>query len=387
MIILNYNILMMGTYMRVCLVSPEVFSWGYYGGFGFLTRVLGRELTRRGYEVSVVTVKRHGQREIEELDGIKVYGFPSHDDKPHTLRALLSRLESMDYYKKVEAEIYHSQAISYNTFAAQRAMPHSIHLVTFQDPYDLHEWRKISQVDEKYQFTPTFRLRIIVENRLLSQACKRADGLYSQAKFLIPKAKRLFGLKESPTFLPNPIYIPDRSIRKSDSPLVCFLARWDPQKRVELFLRLAKELPDIDFIAMGRSNDPRTDALIRKRYTDLPNLTLTGFVSEEEKSRILERSWLLVNTSIREALPVSFLEALAHETPILSGENPDSITKCYGYHVKGDNYSAGLRYLLRYERWRELGRLGREYVEKVHKADKVLDMHVEVYRSYLEARR
>ena len=44
-----------GFSMRVCLVSPEVFAWGYHGGFGFLTRTLGRGFARRGHEVSVVT--------------------------------------------------------------------------------------------------------------------------------------------------------------------------------------------------------------------------------------------------------------------------------------------------------------------------------------------
>ena len=33
----------LGFSMRICLVSPEVFAWGYHGGFGFLTRTLGRE--------------------------------------------------------------------------------------------------------------------------------------------------------------------------------------------------------------------------------------------------------------------------------------------------------------------------------------------------------
>ncbi len=58
----------------------------------------------------------------------------------------------------------------------------------------------------------------------------------------------------------------------------------------------------------------------------MPNLRLTGFVTEEEKSRILASSWALMNTSVREALPVSFLEALAHKTPIISGEDPDGLT-------------------------------------------------------------
>jgi len=371
--------------MRVCLVSPEVFAWGYHGGFGFLTRTLGREFARRGHEVSVVTVRRGGQREVEELDGITVYGYPTHGG-PRALGALLSRAGSIEYYRKVDADVYHSEAVSYNTLAAQRAAPDRPHVITFQDPYDLHEWRRISTVDPRYRLTPVFRSRLVAENLLLSRACKEADALYAQAKFLIPKAARLFRLDRRPSFLPNPVEVPRRRMRKADSPTVCFLARWDAQKRVEIFFGLAKEFPDVEFIAMGRSHDPATDARLRKKTEGIPNLTCTGFVSEEEKSQILERSWALVNTSVREALPISFLEALAHETPILSGEDPDSLTSAHGRHIADGDYAGGLKALLGDEGWRERGRLGRRYVEEVHEVGKVVDRHLEIYRRILEGR-
>jgi len=35
--------------MRVCLISVEIFAWGKYGGFGRATRLIGRELAKRGW--------------------------------------------------------------------------------------------------------------------------------------------------------------------------------------------------------------------------------------------------------------------------------------------------------------------------------------------------
>jgi len=373
--------------MRICFVSPEVFSWGYHGGFGFLTRTLSRELARRGHDVSVVTVRRGDQGEVEELDGVTVYGFPFHGDKPHAVRAVLSRLASVGFYRRVDADIYHSEAVSYNALVAQRAMPHRLQVITFQDPYDMREWRRISLVDPRYRLTTAFKARIAVENRILARACHGADALCSQARFLIEKAVRLFRLRRTPRFLPNPVEVPRRAMRKADAPTVCFLARWDPQKRAELFFRLARHFPDVEFIAMGCSNDQEIDARLRGEYGGIPNLRLAGFVSEEEKSRILERSWAMVNTSIREALPVSFLEALAHETPILSGEDPDGLTSAYGYHVTDGDYTKGLRALLEREVWRKKGRRGRRLMEEVYEVNKVVNRHVEVYRSLLERHR
>ncbi len=372
--------------MRVCFVSPEAFAWGVYGGFGYVTRTLARELARRGVDVSVVTPRRLGQREVEELDGFTVYGYPPHSGEPHILRALHSRLDSLPYYRRADADVYHSEEASYNTVAAQRAAPDRAHIITFQDPYDEEEWRRIARVEPRYRMTPLFKARIDFERHIISSACHRAHALYTQAAFLSKRASQLYGVEDELPLLPNPVYVPQRTMRKSPTPTVCFLARWDPQKRVEMFLGLARRFPGVNFVAMGQGHDPLRDAETREAYKMAPNLRLTGFVTEEEKSRILEDSWALVNTSIREALPVSFLEALAHGTPIISGEDPDGITSTYGFRVEGDDYASGVGWLLSSDEWAARGRRGRAYVEETYEVGRVVGMHIDAYRRVLEAR-
>lgn len=372
--------------MRVCFVSPEYFSWGVYGGFGYLTKTLGSELADRGLDISVVTARRTGQKEVEVVDGVTVYGYPVNHNHRGLMRSLTSRLNSLPYYKMASSEVYHSEAVSYGTIIAQKAVPNAKHIITFQDPYDLREWKRISLVDTRYRLTTRFKIRLKIENMVLSRACNCAFRLYSQARFIIPKAITLFNLNSKPVLLPNPVSIPRKRMIKADTPTVCFLARWDPQKRVELFLGLARRFAEVTFIAMGRSHDPLKDRELREKYSGVPNLVLTGFVSEEEKSLILEKSWGLVNTSIREALPVSFLEALAHETPIISGEDPDGLTSRYGFKVKNDNYAEELRRLIESKDRVKKGRMGRKYVERVHELDKVVGQHIKIYEDILGAK-
>jgi len=366
--------------MRVCFVSPEAFAWGVHGGFGYVTRTLARELSRRGVEVSIVTKRRSRQGEVEELDGATVYGYSEGYAGPRAVCALLSRGYSLRCYRATDADVYHSQEVSYGTVAALLAAPRRRHVITFQDPYDSAEWNRIAQVEPRYAQTLTFRARLVIEVDILAKACRRADALYSQAKFLVPRARRLYHLRRDPSFLPNPVYLVKGRVRKSPTPMLCFLARWDPQKRVECFLELARKFPKVAFVAMGRAHDPQRDADIRGRYSDVPNLKMPGFVSEEEKGCILSESWALVNTSVREALPVSFLEALAHETPIISGEDPDCLTSAYGYTVAGDDYAGAIARVLASEEWRGKGRRGRSLVEEVYSVDRVVDMHLEAYR-------
>jgi glycosyltransferase involved in cell wall biosynthesis len=366
--------------MRVCLVSPEAFAWGVHGGFGYVTRTLARELSRRGVEVSIVTKRRPGQGEVEELDGATVYGYSEGHAAPNAVNALFSRCSSLRCYRAVDANVYHSQEASYGTIAALLAAPKRRHVITFQDPYDSAEWNRIAKVEPRYAQTPTFRARLTMEVELLTEACRRVDAIYTQARFLIPRARRLYHLKKDPDFLPNPVYPVSGRVRKSPKPMLCFLARWDPQKRVERFLDLSRRFPNVEFVAMGRAHDLRRDAEIRGRYRDVTNLSMQGFVSEEEKGRILSESWALINTSVREALPVSFLEALAHETPIISGEDPDGLTSTYGYPVTGDDYTGAVARMLASDEWMEKGKRGRRLVEEVYAVDKVVEKHIEAYQ-------
>ena len=366
--------------MRVCYVSPEYFGLGVHGGFGYVTKTLSEGLAHRGFDVYVVTPRRNGQAPVETVNGVKVLSYEPGTGLPWPAGALASRRGYIDLVREVDADVYHSEAVSLNTYIAQRAAPEKRHLVTFQDPYDGREWARIAEVEPRYR-GPLHAARVRLEKRLLSSACRRADVLYTQARFLAEKARDYYGFEELPGFLPNPVPIPAEPGGKSPRPTVCFLARWDPQKRVELFLGLAQEHPEVQFIAMGRSHDEVRDQELREMYRGAPNLKLTGFVSEAEKSRILGKSWALVNTSIREALPVSFLEALAHGTPIISGENPDGLTSDYGYVVEDDDYSAALNRLLTDDDRLGKGRRGRRHVMEVHEAGKVVDRHVEIYEA------
>jgi glycosyltransferase involved in cell wall biosynthesis len=111
---------------------------------------------------------------------------------------------------------------------------------------------------------------------------------------------------------------------------------------------------------------------IVSKYINLQNLEIKGFVSEEEKRKILDKCWIMILPSIREGLPIAMLEALAHKCAILSSVNPDGLTERFGYWVKKDNFSEGLRWLLENSRWRTLGEEGYKYVKANHNIEKVI---------------
>jgi glycosyltransferase involved in cell wall biosynthesis len=363
--------------MKICFVVNEFFGWGKYGGFGSATRMIATGLAARGVEVDVVTPIRHGQTRIERGDGLTIRGF-----RPSSMH------DQIGAYRDSDADIYHSQDPSVGTLLCQRAMPERRHVVTCQDPRTWQDWwiELSCYLDERrYKSLLTWPYE---DNPLVWRAVRRADAVFSEAKHIVPKAQKKYGLKIAPHFLPNPVPLPEAAPLKADHPTVCFVGRFDKRKRPELFFELAERCPDVQFIAVGAANSSRMDSLLRQRYGAIPNLELTGFLDRFVSPRfaeILSRSWILVNTAAREGLPVTFLEAASYRCAIVSQVDPDEFASRFGYHAEAGDFEAGLRTLLENGSWRACGEAAYDYVRATHGLDVVIDKHLQAYQALMRS--
>lgn len=332
-----------------------------------MTRTIASELVKRGIEVCAVVGRGRGQKEVEELDGIKVLNFTN-------------PLTSAKLYRECNADIYHSEEVSLGSYIAMKAMPEAKHVLTFRDPRTFHDHLVEFRYAPNKLFYPLAWL--YYDNYLCGRAVKKMDALFTKAKFFIPKVRKMYDIKKDISFLPDAITIPSR-IKKSREPTVCFLGRLDPRKRPEIFFELAKEFPEIRFIAMGKSHNEKYEKHLRKKYGNMPNLEMPGHIIGKEKDKVLEDSWFLINTAAREGLPVSFLEACAYKCAILSNNNPDGFASNFGYYVKDNDFSAGLRFLLENDGWKQKGEKGYEYVKENYEFNKAIDMHISAYKRLL----
>ncbi|MDX9820090.1 MAG: glycosyltransferase family 4 protein [Desulfococcus multivorans] len=224
------------------------------------------------------------------------------------------------------------------------------------------------------------------ENNFLVQHCiKDMDGVFTIAKYLIPKVKKMYRLQADPIFLPTPVAVGGH-IEKAPTPTVCYIARLDRRKRPMLFLNLAEKFPQVTFLVAGQSRDKRWEKFLRQKYEKIPNIRFLGFIdqfSSEEHARIREKSWIFVNTATREAMPNSILEASASKCAILSHVDPDGFASRFGYHAKTDDFPEGLGFLLEDDRWRELGEKGYQYVKSTFEMDWAIRLHMDIYKKLI----
>jgi glycosyltransferase involved in cell wall biosynthesis len=161
---------------------------------------------------------------------------------------------------------------------------------------------------------------------------------------------------------------------------VVYLGRLYPIKRPWLFFELARAMPDIEFVCLGQAHLTGEGSWSPGAVPD--NLRMLGRLDGLAKIEVLASAWVLVNTSIHEALPMSFLEALACETPIVSCQPAGDLVDRYGIYVgrwdgTGQDglpaFQQGVRRLLDDTELRgRLGRNGREWVAGTHNAPRFL---------------
>lgn len=366
--------------LRVCLVATELQGFGPYGGFGVLTYDLARGLAAKGVDVYITMPRRDGQAPVERIGSINVISFKS------PLYVGLRRVRGYSsIYRAIDADIYHSQEPSLGTALAQIGAPAKRHIVTFQDPRDPQDWiLEWAGRDVTLKQLYKFWFRYLWET---GRAARRADATYCQAHYIRDKTKRMYHLRSRPGFLPNPVYVPDTKPVKATKPTICYVGRWDERKRPELFFDMAKKFPDIDFIAVGAClNTPARDRALREMSAGVPNLTAPGWLDAKARADVFERAWILVNTSTRECLPVTYLEAGAHRCAVLSHGNADDFARQYGYWArKGDlaDFTEGLGWLLHDQRWQIAGEKAYAHVRSSHGYDAVVDVHMRTYERLL----
>jgi polysaccharide pyruvyl transferase WcaK-like protein/glycosyltransferase involved in cell wall biosynthesis len=329
----------------------------------------------------VIVPRRFGEPFHERLKGVDVARFPP-----------LGLLKALELLKISPATVFHSQDPTLLTALARWARPDAAHVVTSRDPRDRRDWLvelRRATWDRRVRLPRNWFFEV---GPLVRWGVRRADAVYTPAAFLRMKVRRVFHPRRAVELLPNLIDVPRKPVLKGLRPVLTFVGRLDPRKHPEAFLDLAEKFPGAEFQVVGRAESAWRDAQLRRRYAGLPNVRWIGYVDRFREparmSAILSRTWVLVNTSYREGLPLTYLEAAAHECALVSALNPDNMAGRFGVHVRDENYFGAVRSLLARPRiLRAKGRSAREYVLRVHGKDKAVDAHLAAYAGALERSR
>ena len=321
---------MSGRKPSICFVAPGAYA--VLSGRADLHRTGGaevqqghvaRELARRGYAVSFVTLD-HGQPDAIEHDGIRVFKMCAETDGLPVLRFVHPRWTSLwSAMSRADADIYYQR--TYGVETGQVAMW-----------CRRHRRRMIAAIandrdcDRRLEGQANLR-----ERWLYFHGLKRADLVIAQTN----EQRRLLAenLGIQATVVRSCTEAPEATGRSSTAEQrlsdkrVLWIARFSPQKRLDRLLELAERCPQLQFDVIGdggRSNSEISAA--KEQSSSLENVTMHGFLPRSEVVRFYNHAALLVCTSDFEGFPNTFLEAWARGVPTASTVDPDAVIASAG---------------------------------------------------------
>jgi glycosyltransferase involved in cell wall biosynthesis len=113
---------------------------------------------------------------------------------------------------------------------------------------------------------------------------------------------------------PNPVAISSR-----DRYSVCSISIWDSGRHPEVYLQVARLAPEFRFVIAGTWPDPGFQQRIAREAADLPNVRITGEISESERERLMADSLLYLRVGYNETGPgMGGLEALARGAIVIA---------------------------------------------------------------------
>lgn len=238
------------------------------------------------------------------------------------------------------------------------ALPHTPLLIWIRDPRDEAAWQRIAGVPgerESRGLNGQGQLLALAEQkrhamrRLLAESRRtgRRVVFCAKAPWIVPRAATTYGLPDLQAHhLPTPVTTPrldNIDSQRSARPSLLFLGRLDPVKRPWIAFALAARHPQLDVLVAGQAHQAELLAPWLARYGALPNLKLLGHVDGAEKDRLLRSCWALVNTSVHETEPISFMEAFSYGKPVIACHANDEEVRRFGYFggpLPGDGLDA-----------------------------------------------
>lgn len=304
--------------MKICFLGYEnlpVLAKEYnhhgIGGEQVQQTLLAKALRRRGHDVSMV-VYDYGQPDRAHWDGVLTYRAFSPQSGIPVLRYLHPRWTgTWNALKRADAQVYYASCAGMHVgllamfcSQAKRRFVYRVAHDSDCDPQQLlvQYWR-----DRKlYEFGLRRAHHILVQSEQQQRALETNYGLQSRvAQMLVDPARTQ----------------PQRDID------VLWVNNLRPFKRPDLFLLLARMLPNLRFHMVG-GTQPGYDDLyeeIRAKAATQPNVVFHGQVPYHEVGPLYARAKVFVNTSDSEGFPNSYLQAWVHGTPVVAFFDPDSI--------------------------------------------------------------
>ncbi len=372
--------------MKVCFFSPTAYSYfnpegsEWAGGAETQQILIARHMASRGIDVSFI-VGDHGQPEVEIFDGITVIKSFSPFVGNRKLRFVPDMLKIRRAMRISGADIFNQRSTSFYTGQLRWFASSLGKRFVFSIGID---YNCFADCDGKLSFPMTSLYRYGIRN---------ADAVIAQTE----KQRRLLSknIGIDSILIRNGIEIIDDPGQPDDPPAgtgrkeFLWVGSFRKRKRPDLFLELARLIPEADFTMIGgQGDDPVLFRQIKDEASSIPNLHYPGFKGPDEIEKYYSRAYAYVNTSELEGFPNTYLHSWRRGVPTFTiWIDPDEIIENNGLGActgTFDQLVESVRGIISDEQSRGgMSRRALEYVAADHDIRDKADEYIRLFQSLI----
>jgi len=360
---------------HVCFVAPT--TWPILTGDGNIPVVGGAEvqqsmiapaLAERGWRVSMISLD-YGQPEGTVARGVTVHRTHKPDAGLPVVRFVHPRLTSLwRAMKRANADVYYQRTADIQTaYVAQFCRVHGRRSV----------YAGASDVD----FMPGEEdIKFARDRAMFRWGVRNVDAVIVQNAVQLEALRENFGRQG---FLIPSCYVPPAGARADRAGYVLWAATVRPSKRPELLLEIARRLPSVRFVMIGGPDPGRREAEYMRSVVEMaaavPNIEVRGFVPFVEAERAFDGARVVINTSLYEGFPNTFLQAWSRGVPTVGFIDTGSRRggePVYDVAADADDAAARVGRLMADDaHWTAASGRALEHFRESHSIDAVLDLY------------
>ncbi len=288
------------------------------------------------------------------------------------LASRITHLQRYDLYERIDPDIFVG-------FGASNLMAELVSSARLLGKKSIILIASDSDLSETYRKGSTQRNYYGCKADNCHYSLVEADQVVAQTRHQQRLTNERFGL--ACPVIPNPIDLgmqanPNRP--REQRRYVAWIGKADGVKRPDLFLGLARRMPETEFRLIMNPSRPDVE---KKVLADLPrNAIWSPRLSRDEVPDFLERAIAFVNTSVFEGFPNVFIESCRAGTPFLAlNVDPDDALKTFGCGASADGDFERLVSMLDKtisdeETWRRYHHAAIDYVRHHHDQEACCDM-------------